>query len=255
MDDLDLLRLDAAAALWLTPAGRIGGAHGHPPGPWPTSPGGEAGPGPRFFFSGCRAGNLVHLGGALADDDAHQLRELAGAAPPWFDADVRPRGLEAIMELLSRDAPADLVGPEVVFQLPHKVAFDHPADVVRCDSDAGRALVAALEGDGMPHALIDAGFLALDDFWWPWCVVMEAGQIAAMAFATRLCAASAEIGVYAFPQYRRRGCAAAATAAWSSLACLEGRALIYATRATNHASRHVAARLGLPAIGARLWIN
>ena len=231
MDDLGLLRLDAAAAFEVTAAGRIGRAHGHPPGPWPTSPAGEDAPGPRFFFSGCRAGNLAFAGEALGDDLAARIGALA--------LDVEEDGrLVAI--------PAGELG---IFD-----RVDHPADIVRCDTEAGRTLAGRLARDGLPHALIDAGFLALDDFWWPWCAVLEEGRIAAMAFATRLSAASAEIGVYAFPQYRRRGCATAATAAWSSLACLQDRALIYATRATNPSSRHVAARLGLPAIGARLWI-
>jgi hypothetical protein len=254
MDDLGRLRLDAAAAFEVTASGRIGATRRHAPGPWEGPPAGPGGPGPRFFLSGCRMGNLAFVGESLADDLARRIGALAGDEPPWFDADVRPQGLEAIWELLSRGAPTQLVGPEVVFDLPHGLAFDHPAEIVCCDTEAGAALVARLERDGLPDALIDAGFLALDDFWWPWCAVMEDGRFAAMAFATRFAAASAEIGVYAFPQYRRRGCATAATAAWSSLDCLRDRALIYATRATNESSRHVAARLELEVIGARLWI-
>jgi hypothetical protein len=255
MDDLARLRLDAAAAFELTPAGRIGRARGHPPGPWPTSPAGDDGPGPRFFFSGCRQGNLAFCGEALSDDLAARIEALVAGEPPWFDADIPPRALGPIMDLLSQAAAAELAGPEVVFHLPPGLAFDdHPAQIVRCDTAEGRALAARLVSDGLPLALTDAGFLAVDDLWWPWCAVLEDGRIAALAFATRLTAASAEIGVYAFPQHRRRGCATAATATWSSLAALADRTLIYATGAANQSSRHVAARLGLAAIGARLWI-
>jgi RimJ/RimL family protein N-acetyltransferase len=252
MDDLELLRLDAAAAWTIGPAGRIEGARGHPPGPWPTSGSRSGRPGPRLCFAGCRAGNLVHLGAALDAETARRLRSMTDAEPPWFDADVRPTSLDRMIELL---APARLTGPEVVFRLPAGSSFEHPARIVRCDRSDGAALIARLAREGLPHALIEAGFVALDDFWWPWCVAMQAGEIAAMAFATRLAAASAEIGVFTFPGFRGRGLGAAVTAAWSSLDALQGRALIYSTRADNRASRQVAARLGLRAVGARLWID
>jgi predicted GNAT family acetyltransferase len=81
------------------------------------------------------------------------------------------------------------------------------------------------------------------------------GEIAAMAFAARLSDAGAEIGVYTFPAYRGQGCAAAATAAWSSLAALSGRELFYSTLTSNRSSQRVAERLGLEQIGVGLRVT
>jgi predicted GNAT family acetyltransferase len=126
---------------------------------------------------------------------------------------------------------------------------------VRSDTPAGERLLARLAREGLPKSLIHAGFLGLGDFWWPWCVAMEGHEIAAMAFTPRLGETGAEIGVFTFPAFRSQGFAAAATAGWSSLPSLAGRALIYSTRLTNRSSRRVAERLGLHPIGARVRIN
>jgi predicted GNAT family acetyltransferase len=51
------------------------------------------------------------------------------------------------------------------------------------------------------------------------------------------------------PEFRARGFAAAAPAAWSRLPSLAGRALFYSTQTTNLSSQRVTARLGLRLIG------
>jgi predicted GNAT family acetyltransferase len=107
----------------------------------------------------------------------------------------------------------------------------------------------------MPKALVDAGFLSISDLWPPWCVALDAGEIASVAFAARTAERSTAVGVYTFPGFRGRGLAAAVTAKWSSLPSLAGRALFYSTTADNTASRHVIARLRLPAIGVGLRIS
>jgi hypothetical protein len=185
------------------------------------------------------------------------LRVLAVAQnePPWRDPDVPPRCLDEIVDWLSRSAPVEIVGPEVVFDLPHGLRCEHSATIVRADTAEGDELLGRLVEKGLPQSLLDAGFLSLEDLWWPWCVALEGRNIASIAFSPRLSERSAEIGVFTFPAFRSRGLAAAVTAGWSALESLSGRAMIYSTRTANRASRNVAARLGLCSIGARVCIN
>lgn len=254
-DDLELLKLDAKAAWRISADGRLTAAAAHPSGPWRESPGGGDAPPPRLYFAGCAFGNIAFAGEAVPTGLAERLLHMATREPPWFDADEPPAWLGSALGLLAEPSPPSLRGPEVVFRLPNgsPALFDLP--IVSCETEGGRALIERLQREGPPGPLVEAGFVSLQDFWWPWCAALAGDEIAAMAFATRLSEASAEIGVYTFAPFRGRGFAAAVTAAWSQLRCLEGRALIYATRANNASSRRVTERLGLAAVGARLWID
>jgi len=209
--------------------------------------------GPRLFMAGCPDGNLALVRHDVADEIAGALIWKVEGAPPWFDAETSPACADAVVALLAREAPVVLVSASLTYALPH----DRPvarASIVRSGTADGDRLLASLRRGGMPAPLVEAGFVSVADFWAPWCVVLEDDEIAAMAFAARLGAAAAEIGVYTFPDHRGRGLAAAATAAWSSLPELRDRELFYSTLTTNTSSRRVAARLGLEHIGMGLRI-
>ena len=102
--------------------------------------------------------------------------------------------------------------------------------------------------------MVDAGFKDTRDFWEPWCIALDGAEIASIAFAARLGAIGAEVGVYTFPKYRGCGFAAAVTASWASLESLNQRALFYSTAKSNRSSQRVAARLGLRRIGSSFRI-
>lgn len=210
-------------------------------------------PGPRLFAAGGPDGSLALLRRDVPDDTARAVRERVAAGPGWVDVYEPPPWLPAIAERLGRDAPVTSTEFSLVYILPPS----EPASsvrIVRSDGEAGARLLARLRREGLPPHLVAAGFASLDDFWAPWCVAEEAGEIAAIAFAARLGAGGAEVGVYTFPGFRGRGLAAAVTAAWSGLPELADRTLFYSTLTTNRSSRRVAARLGLPWIGAGLRI-
>jgi hypothetical protein len=81
----------------------------------------------------------------------------------------------------------------------------------------------------------------------PWVAALAEGRVAAVCETARSAPSSVEAGVWTYPPYRRRGLAAAVTAAWSAL--VADRVAFYSTGWDNEASQGVARRLGLRPIG------
>jgi hypothetical protein len=240
---MDLLTLDAAATFAHSGTGRI--LRENDP---------DRSPGPRLFLAGCPGGNLLRLRHDVGEATAARIRALLEDEPAWDDPDIRPACLSELAGLLSRDGPAEVMGSAVIHALPHGLACATAARIVRGDTEDGARLLARLARDGMPPALTEAGFVGVGDFWAPWCVALEGGEIAAMAFAARTGGQGASIGVYTFPGFRGRGLAAAVTAAWANLPSLAGRALFYSALWANASSLRVIERLGLPRIGVSVRI-
>ena len=239
--DLDLLALDVATLFVLSESKRIERVN---------SPDGEAGP--RVFLAGCRGGNLVRLRQDVGDTVARDIAAVVKNEPPWFDAASPPPCLSDLASLLSREAPVTAINRGIVYVLPNGLRREVSAPLVSAEDAEGQALLQGLASEGMPRAFREAGFLAVADFWPPWCAALEGAEIAAIAFAARLGDRGAEVGVFTFPGHRGRGLAAAVTARWSSLAALAGRRLFYSTLTTNRSSQRVAQRLGLTTLGATL---
>ncbi len=215
----------------------------------------DCSPGPRLFFAGCPHGNIVRVRHDIGDQIALRLLAIAAEEPPWRDPDVLPQCLGKVIDILSTDQPVATVAPHVIYRLPNQLKYEHPAMIVRGDSVEGEQMLARLAERGLPQSMLDAGFKGVGDFWEPWCVAVEHDEIASIAFAARIGDVGAEIGVYTFPTFRAQGFAAAVTASWSSLPCLNGRALFYSTARSNRSSQRVAARLGLRMIGASVRIG
>lgn len=237
---LDRLARDAAASFVLTDAGRI--LRENDP---------DASVGPRLAMLGCAEGNLAFVRRDVPDEVAAALVRDVAEAAPWSGADTLPTCADALVRRL---APVTSVEPSLVFALPHATAAAD-ARIVAGGTGEGEALLAGLARDGMPAHLVEAGFVGAGDFWAPWCVRLDRGEIAAIAFAARLGAAAAEVGVFTFPRWRSQGFAAAVTAAWSGLPELKDHELFYSCLASNRSSRRVAARLGLTHIGMGLRIT
>ncbi len=242
-DDLRLLRLDIDTMFVMSASGRI--ERENDP---------DRSSGPRVFFAGCPFGNLSRIRYDVDDAIAMRIFEAAAAEPPWRDPDAMPACAEKIVELLSAGQPT-AVSTALIYQLPNGLRYEHMAAIVRGDSDEGRQMLARLAESGMPDYMQTAGFKGVGDFWEPWCVALDAGEIAAMAFAARLGVSGAELGVYTFPKYRGRGLAAAVTAAWSSMPALDQHALFYSTTKSNRSSQRVTDRLGLRLIGTSVRIG
>jgi hypothetical protein len=252
-DDLKLLHIDVETLFVMSPAQRIERVNN------PDHSGG-----PRLFFAGGRAGNVVRVGHDVDEEVAVKLLAIAADEPPWSDPRVLPQRIGKLLDVLSNNAPPATgpasripltVGAGVIYHLPNHLKYEHEAHLVPGDSVDGARLRARFAAEGMPPPMLDAGFRSVADLWDPWCVAVEGEEVAATAFAAGLGTEGAEIGVYTFPKFRSRGYAAAVTASWSSIRSLDGRALFYSTSRANQSSQRVAARLGLRTIGASVAIS
>jgi len=251
-EDLKLLHIDVATLFVMSSSGRI--ERQNDP---------DRSPGPRFYFAGCPQGNIAHIRDDIADQTASSLLAIAAEEPPWHDPWVLPQGMGKFLDGLSNSppfatGPASIpltVGPGLIYQLPKHLKYEHSATIVRGDSAEGAQMLERFASDGMPPSMVEAGFKSIADLWEPWCVAVEGGEVAAIAFAARLGTVGAEIGVYTFQGFRSRGFAAAVTASWSSLSSLGGHALFYSTSRANRSSQRVASRLGLRMIGASVSIG
>ncbi|VWD16851.1 GNAT family acetyltransferase [Burkholderia lata] len=212
----------------------------------------DCSPGPRFWLGRCADGNLTGVRADVPPAVADELARLADSEPPSADR-MPPAHLERYLALL---APVAHWNIGLVYALPHACGFDTDTRValINGDSDAGWHLMHALSTHGMPEGLFSMGFRSAADLWAPWCAAVVDGEIASVAFAARLSAVGAELGLATAPAFRGRGLAAAVTAAWSRLPSLQTRTLFYSTDRDNHASQRVASRLGLTLRGTTLRV-
>jgi hypothetical protein len=236
-----LLAVQAATCFVLTETGRIACEND------PDRSGG-----PQFYFAGCEDGNVAFVHRDIPDEIAAAALSLSARQGPWTGGE--PGFLNALTELVGGTGSAASAETSIIYRLPGDVAWPESGAFVCCDTPEGQELLDRFRRDGVPEHLVAAGFATADDLWWPWCVALEGGAIAAIAFAARLGPLGAELGVHTFAQFRGRGHAAAATAKWASLPGLGDRALFYSTSSANIPSQRVADKLGLERIGSGLRI-
>jgi hypothetical protein len=213
-EPLDLLRALMDVGYVRTPAGRM--LHVNDP---------DRSEAPRMALGTCSQGAVV-----LYRHDAEDLQEHTTLAAP-----IAPHNIE------------------YHHILPHDARWSDPT-VIAQGTPEGDALWARLRRDGLPPGIVTQGFTDLSHFWPPWCVAMAGDEIVSIAFAARIDAAAACIGVATVPAFRGRGHACAVTAAWSALPALRDRVLFYSTHFDNRASQRVIAKLALPRLGVGLTL-
>jgi hypothetical protein len=235
-DGRALLALQAHTLFEISPRARIVRSR---------DPGGSAAP--RLYMAGGADGWVSYLRDDVEDARARDIADLVRQEPTLSAPGATPRFAERYREVLEGEPlTAHNFGP--VHRLPRGVPFDGDATIVREGSPEGEALVERLWHEGMPDAMVDAGFTDLSHFWPPWCVAMVNGEIAAIAFCVRDGLMAREIGVYTLEAFRGRGLAPAVTAAWSTMHPRHP-VLFYSTHRDNRSSLRVIERLKLPWLG------
>jgi hypothetical protein len=207
---------------------------------------------PKFVLCGCRSGNVYGVRADVPDGIAAELMALAASQRPLVEPSAAQQLVDRGIELLSRDASVPKLRIETTYLLPNDLSFRHDVPLISSDTVAGRELRASLAARGMPAGLARMGFVNVAELWEPWCAALHDGDVVSVAFAARLSATGAILGVATAPALRGRGYAAAATAGWTHMPALRSRALFYSTEQTNISSQRVVARLGLRRLGASL---
>lgn len=210
-------------------------------------------PAPLMFMAGCSTGALVRFSPDVDEAAIAEIDSLAASEPFLQERASTPVHLARYLDLLSR-AGRVKASAGLTFHLPHNVRIERDPYLIFSDTPEGSALQDALTQNGMPPALVEMGFRGVEDLWEPWCLALEGGEVASLAFAARLGVRGAELGLATSPPFRGRGLAAAATAGWTLHPALADRTLFYSTSRDNLASQRVVAKLGLRLIGSTMEI-
>ncbi|MBI4202850.1 MAG: GNAT family N-acetyltransferase [Chloroflexi bacterium] len=243
--DRNLLEIDVATLFVLTEGGRI--QHVNDP---PQSPG------PRLYLGGCGSGNVVCIRHDVGKATAQAISTLASDEAPLRELDSVPIHLDDYIRLLASEVPVERWSVGLTYCFPGHLQYDHNVTLVTSGTPEGdRFLTNQAADQGMQQTLAALGFSGVSDLWAPWCIALYQGEIASIGITARLGAEGAEAGVITVPVLRGRGFAAAAAAGWAVHPLLRGRALFYSTDHANVSSQRVAARLGLPFLGASLRIT
>ena len=244
MEDHDLLALEASVLFVMSDSGRVVCENSS-----------DRSAAPRLSLAGCASLNIVRVRDDVDEKTSQAIESLAATEPALREPESTPVHIDEYVELLAAEAPVEDFGSGLIWTFPERFAYEHSATLVASDTAEGYRLLARLAEEGMPAALVAAGFVDIGEFWAPWCVALDGDEIASIAFAARLGPAAAETGVFTVPAYRGRGFAAAATAGWARLPALRERTLFYSTSRANLSSQRVTQRLGLRFMGASFQIT
>jgi RimJ/RimL family protein N-acetyltransferase len=206
---------------------------------------------PYLFIGTAHGSRTTAFGADLSDSLVDAQRSAIDADPAPDDPAQEPAALAECERLLNGE-----LGPVarsagrgwVIETVPE---FSSDAQIVT-SADAGTPAFGAGVPDGFTweadewHELIDG---KLGD--WAMCVVN--GTPVSLCHSSRIADAGVEAGVWTHPDHRRRGYAAAATAAWASLTLSSAPYVFYSTNVGNRSSERVTERLGLRPIG-WLWM-
>jgi GNAT superfamily N-acetyltransferase len=197
---------------------------------------------PRFFLGRTAHGNVWRFGVGLEQDLVEAL-ELACLAEPIRDeVPQSPFGRTRYEELLARSAPIQHTWAGPAYRFPEDVAA------------RSETVLVTAENSGLLHPNLVSW---LDDvaLCQPVLVSLSGGRAVSVCCSVRKSSGAHEAGVETAPEFRRRGYAAQAVAAWAEAVRALGCIPLYSTSWENTPSQGLAQRLGLTRYGADLHIT
>ena len=200
---------------------------------------------PLFFLGRTVQGNAWWFRHDIGPAVAHELRALCKSLPADWSIERGAEDADAFIECLTREAPVQRLwsGPAYCFprDLSAPSADAHVLDVTPENVDV---LSPYLEGwrDDVARGV-------------PMAVALESAKAVSICCSVRLHPQAHEAGVETHPDFRGRGHAARATAAWARLVLEMDRIPLYSTSWENGSSRALANKLGLAQYGADLHIT
>ena len=186
--------------------------------------------------------NIVNFRDDVDDATAGLVESLVADEPPFIDAHLEPRHLDEC----ARELCATERSFEMDYVFPEDFEYEHDLELVTSEMPFDQPL---------PDHFLPMKFTTVAELWRPWCIARVDGEIASIVETVRTGPRGVECGVNTAPPFRRRGCAAAATAGWARLEARPGKSLFYSTDRANVASQGVARRLGLAYVGAAVALT
>jgi hypothetical protein len=194
-------------------------------------------PAPRLFLGRTLAGDVVRFGQTVPAALAGQLTEIVMRQPPATDLCASFEARDALVAALEQHSPIAWEGSGPNYRFPDAIAM--PSEAVQV-TEATFDLVR----DTFPWLYHDL------PGWGPAFVVVRDGAAVSACFTARIGPIVCEAGVFTLAEFRGRGHAATATAAWGAGLQAMGRVPLYSTSWDNVASQSVAGRVGLIQYGA-----
>lgn len=207
--------------------------------------------GARFLLAG--EVEAFDVGGAVSSSVAAALRSAKASAPAWRDPTASPPALEPCRRAFEAQGHRVRVGStSLTYLIEPSVAYSAAVESVRSD----RALLPwvrdANPGNWEPDEWDDL----LEGREGPWAMSAVDRRITSICHTPLpMTDDYAECGVWTDPEFRRRGYAAATTAAWAQVVGGTGRHLFYTTVQSNRSSQRVTERLGLRFVGYEVGLD
>jgi hypothetical protein len=197
---------------------------------------------PRFFLSRTATQQVCCFRADVPAPTAARLRQLAAEAPGTAADPPDAAWVRALRGALAADTPVQSWYAGPCYYAPSPVA--EQGETVQVHADNAAALLRNFPDIARALQEQRPCFAAVDE-----------GRAVAVCYSSRRGTRAAEAGVNTLPAFRRRGLAAAVTAAWARATAAEGLLPLYSTSWENAASQGVARALGLRFYAAELHLT
>jgi RimJ/RimL family protein N-acetyltransferase len=199
----------------------------------------DSAPAPRLFIGRTTEGLVWHYRHDLPDALVREIDTLLATEPPSADLRTPLRCDEPLRALLHAHAPITSIWSGPAWWCPEGIAAPRPVPTVQLAD--GAAMAKHYPGWARDFANSQ-----------PCIAVLDGDDAVAVCCSSRRSPDAAEAGADTLPDYRGRGYAASAVAAWAAAIRATGRLPLYSTAWDNVASQGVARTLGLVLYGADL---
>ena len=210
---------------------------------------------PRLYLGRSDSGGVLRFRRGMPESTCAALRDLAAPELTANDCNREPVNRSAMVELLAAEQPIVNIyfGPAFSFPdaLNHESLWSRDSHPIR--HSGGSRNPDPSSPEVIEIAPSNTHLLSPEIAWLadeltvraPVMAMVVDGASASVCFSARSTREASEAGVETLPEHRGRRYAGAVTAAWAAEVRRQGRIPLYSTSWTNHASRRVAARLGL----------
>ena len=197
----------------------------------------DGGRAPRFHLARTATGNLWRFRFDVPDALTEEIASHCATEPITRVSNAPPEHHDGYVRLLSQHAPVEASSAGPGYRFPDTLPALDTATVAITDDNS------YLLADGLDDWLPDVPHRV------PFMAVLEGGRAVSVCASARISKAAHEAGVETLPEFRHRGYAARAVAAWAVAVRALGAAPFYSTAWDNVASQAVAHKLGLTLIG------